>query len=653
MISWIKNFKKRKSQAGQSLVELLVAIGLLTLILPALFTGLAATRGGRVQQEQRLQATAHLKQTQEAVRSIAERGWSNVTTNGTYHPTISNGQWILSSGIQGISGFSLSVDIADTYRDSSGAIVESGGTLDPSTKKVVSSVSWTTPFISSVSSTSYFTRYKNTSYLETLATDFNAGVNQGTTVTNISGGEIVLGAGGQGDWCAPNLSIAALDLPKQGVADAITAIEGRTFVGTGDNSSGVSFANVSISNTNPPVAAIEGTFDGYKTNGVFGETDYAYIATDNNHKEVVIIDLRTKDTNNKYSEIGFFDAPTAKKGDQVWVAGNVGYVITEKKLYSFDLSSKNGSRPILDPDGVTVGDGTRVVVVGNYAYVTIKESSIEVQIVDVSNPSNMVIVGQVDLTGKDAKDIFVNLAGTRAYLVTSKQDNQREFFIVDVSTKTGNRPVIGSYEANGMEPKALTVVPGNKAIIVGKEGEQYQVIDISNESAPVRCGGLTLDLSNLKVNGISSVLESDNDAFSYIMTAASSAEFKIIEGGPGGQYSSSGTFISATFDPGYQTAFNRFNASLNRPNATDIKFQIAVSSAVGGSCNGASFSFVGPDSTSATFFTTSVTSGTQAFSFPIPITLNPGRCFKYKVYFSTTDFISSPIFYDIAVNYSL
>ncbi len=638
---------------GQTLIELLITIALAAIIIPALLVGFSVARSGRAQQDQRLQATTYLKEAQEAVRVVGQNGWTNLA-NGTYRPEVSGSTWALVSGAETInSNFTRQIVISDVFRDLVGAIATTGGTLDPSTKKIIISVSWNTPLVSSVSATSYLTRYKNSAYLETTVADFNVGTKSGTTITNTSGGEIILGAGGQGDWCAPNLSIAALDLPKQGVADAITAIQGRAFVGTGDNSSGVSFANVSISNTNPPVATIAGTFDGYKTNGVFGETDYAYIATDNNHKEVVIIDLRTKDANNKYSEIGFFNAPTDKKGDQVWVNGNVGYVVTEKKLYSFNLSSKNGSRPILDPDGVTVGDGTRVVVVGNYAYVTIKESSIEVQIVDVSNPSNMVIVGQVDLTGKDAKDIFVNSAGTRAYLVTSKQDTQREFFIVDVSTKTGNRPVIGSYEANGMEPKALTVVPGNKAIIVGKEREQYQVIDISNESAPVRCGGLTLDLSELKVNGISSVLESDNDAFSYIMTAASSAEFKIIEGGPGGQYSSSGTFISATFDPGIQTAFNRFIVSLNRPNDTDIKFQLAISSAVNGSCNGASFSFVGPDNTSGTFFTTSVTSGIQAFSFPIPTSLNQGRCFKYKVYLSTTDFISSPIFYDIAVNYSL
>lgn len=642
-------------QSGQSLVEILLAIGLSAIILPALLTGLVSSRQGKAQQAQRTQAIYLLNETVDAIRSVREKGWTAFAVNGTYHPVISSSSWTLATGSAIVNSFTQKVDIGDVNRDSGGTIVASGGSLDPSSKKVDISISWGQPYMSTVSASLYITRYlDNNSFTQTTVADFDVGTKSGTIVTNTTGGEVTLGAGGQGDWCAPNLSIAALDLPKQGVADAITAIEGRAFVGTGENSSGVSFANVSISNTNPPVAAIEGTFDGYKTNGVFGETNYGYIATDNSQKEVVIINLTSKDSNNKYSESGYFDAPGNKKADQVWVSGNIGYVIVDKKLYNFDLTSKSGSRPTIDNDGLSLaGDGTRIVTVGNYAYVTIKESSVEMQIIDISNSSNMVVVGQADLTGKDAKDIFVNSSGTRAYLVTGEQDDKREFFIVDVSTKTGNRPVIGSYDANGMNPKALTVVPGNKAIVVGREGEEYQVIDISNEGAPVRCGGLDLgDQDGRKVNGISSVLEADGDAYSYIMTGDSNAEFKIIEGGPGGQYSSSGTFISGVFDAGYSTAFNRFDVSVNRPSTSDIQFQVAVASSVGGNCSAALFNFVGPNASPSAFFTTTVTSGIQSFGYAIPPVINPGRCFKYKAYLSTSDSLSTPTFYDMIGNYS-
>jgi hypothetical protein len=200
-----------------------------------------------------------------------------------------------------------------------------------------------------------------------------------------------------------------------------------------------------------------------------------------------------------------------------------------------------------------------------------------------------------------------------------------------------------------MSPEGIEVVTANKAIVVGQGGEEYQVVDISNELNLTRCGGLQSDSG---IFDSASILEPDGDAYTYIVTGDASSEFKIIEGGPGGQYASSGTFISGPFDAGYSTAFNRFDVSVNRPSTSDIQFQVAVAPPVGGNCSAVAFDFVGPNASSSAFFTTSVTSGIQAFSFVVPITLNPGRCFKYKAYFSTTDSLSTPIFYDMTGNYS-
>lgn len=661
---------KNKFQAGQSLVELLVVIGLSAIILPALFAGLMASREGKAQQGQRAQAITVLNQTIEAVRSVREKGWSYIAAiplNNPYHPVISNPTWSLVSGESPeIDGFKTKVEINSVNRgDCPGAdcgkIVTTAGTLDPSTKKVVVTISWVLPYVSSISETLYMTRYlDNNAFTQTLGLqtplkDFDLGTKTGTTVTNVSGGEVTLGAGGQRDWCAPNLSIAPLDLPKNGVANALTAIEGYAFAGTGDNASGVSFARVNIGNANPPAATLGYTFDGYKTNGVFGETNYAYLATDKHSKEIVIIDLNNV-VGGKYQEVGYFDAPGNGDGNSVFVSGNIGYMTSDNKLYSFDLSSKSGSRPLRDPDGLTLlGTGKKIFVVNNYAYLAIEDSTYEMQIVDVSNPDNLIGLGRtnVDPTdqpgSEDGQDIFVNQTGTRAYVVVDKYPTLSEFFIIDVTTKTGNPPLVGEYDTSDMNPKGVAIVPGNKAIVVGTGGEEYQVINIANENSPAKCGGVNIDTG---VNGVSSVLELDGDAYSYIITGDANAEFKIIEGGPGGQYASSGEFVSSTFDPGYQTAFNRFEVSVNSSFLTDIKFHIALSDAVGGSCDGASFTFVGPDGTSSTFFTTAAAAGTQVFSYIVPTSLNLGRCFKYKAYFSTTDAFATPIFYDFIMNFS-
>ncbi|HYM65489.1 MAG TPA: hypothetical protein VES68_03335, partial [Candidatus Sulfotelmatobacter sp.] len=413
---------------GQTLIELLITIGLSAILIPALLAGFAATRNGRAQQEQRLQATNYFKQAQEAVRIVDSNSWDNLI-DGTYHPVVSGSTWTLASGSENISpfGFTRQIVISDVYRDASGNIVTVGGTLDPSTKQIAISVSWANPIVSSVSTTSYLTRHKNLSHIETTVADFTPGASNsattGITITNTSGGELVLGAGGGGgDWCQPNLTLAQLDLPKNGVANAISAIEGQVFAGTGDNSSGISFGDVSVTTSYPPVPSLQKTFDGYKTNGVFGQTGYAYLATDNNAKEIVIINLNQYSdppTNSKYKEEGYFNAPGNGNGNSIYVLGNYGYMTAGNKFYIFDLSSKSGSRSQVNPTAVTLsGTGNKTYVVGNYAYVATSGTTNQLQIINISNPASPSIAGSLTVNGQGGRDIFVNSSGTRAYLVT-------------------------------------------------------------------------------------------------------------------------------------------------------------------------------------------------------------------------------------------
>jgi type II secretory pathway pseudopilin PulG len=661
-IRFMRCFFYFDTQQGQSLVEIMLVIALSAVLLPALLAGLFVTHGGKSQQIQRVEAIALMKEAQEVVRNVREAGWSNIATNGTYHPAISGNAWSLVSGSETINGFVRKIDISNVYRDTNGNIVTSGGVVDLSTKQVDITLSWGQPYATSLTTKIYLSRYLNSSALaQTLQSDFAVGSKSGTIVTNTNGGEVTLGAGGGADWCNPNLSITAMDLPKNGVANAVSAIEGKVFAGTGDNASGVSFADVSINNAKPPVSQIAGTYDGFKTNDVFGETNYAYLATDTNAKEIDIMDLTQKDLNGKYAEAGYFNAPGNGTGNSVYVSGNKGYMTDGATLYTFDLSSKSGSRPQLGSISLA-GIGNRVVVIGSYAYVAVGSSTTQLQIIQVSSDGKtLAVVGQVSLPALAGKNVFVNSSATRAYVVTAQSATQKEFFVLDITTKSGDRSIVGSYDTNGMDPKGVTVVPGNRAIVVGFGGEEYQVVSIANETNPIHCGGLNIDTG---VNGIASILESDGDAYSYIITGDATTELKIIEGGPGGQFAMTGTFESSTLVASSEAIFHRLDVTVNRPVQTDLTFQVAIAHALNGSCNGVAYTYVGPASNPLipdvnTSFGTATTSGTQVFSFALPEDNNgtgyenPGRCFRYKAFFSTTDASFAPIFYDASVVYSL
>ena len=183
-------------ERGATLVEVLVAIALAGVMLPTLATALITSHAGRASSRQQLQAAALMREATEAVRTVRESGWNNIATDGTYHPSISGDSWTLASGSETIGDFTRQVVISTAQRDSGGAIVASGGTNDPATKHIEVTVSWETPYSSSVSDDTYLNRWQgNAIWAQTIQADFASGVATNTTVTNNSGGEVELAAG--------------------------------------------------------------------------------------------------------------------------------------------------------------------------------------------------------------------------------------------------------------------------------------------------------------------------------------------------------------------------------------------------------------------------------------------------------------------------
>lgn len=628
---------------GQSLLEILIVMALMAMLLPVLLGSLITSREGRPQQLKRAEAAQKLQETKEAIRSIREAGWSNIQNNGTFHPVNDGTSWSLSPNAVTEDGMTTQVEISSVSRDSSNMIVSSGGTVDPSTKRVLITISWDQPIPTSIESTLYITRYlDNATYIQTTEADFNTGDHTGTALTNTSGGEVILGLGGRGDWCQPSSSIVdELDLPGSGNAKDVKAIEGKAFTGTHQGSGG-SFVEISVDNNYPPNASIESVLSGYETNDVFIDGNYAYAATGDVSRDVIIIDLTTM------QEVGYFnDTSWFGTAQGVSVKDNVGYVTIGFNLHTFDLSSKTGSRPELDRVMLAFfATGYRLDVVNGYAYVALDYGSAELRVVDVRNPSNIRNVAYANVNGQRGQEVWVNETGTRAYLATSLSGNQDELFIINTTNKSGSMPIISSYNSQGMSPTGVAVGTGNKVILVGTGGEEYQVIDITNENSPTKCGGAQVDSG---IYGVSTVLESDGDAYSYIVTRDPSAEFKIIVGGPGFSYASSGIYESATFDVGYSTAFNRFIPQDTLPPNTSVQYHVAVSDGVNGSCSGAVYDFVGPDGTPSTFYTTDdlIPFDDDGTGFE-----NPGRCFRYRSYLETSDSSSTPVFEEAVINYS-
>ncbi len=385
----------KQPERGQLLIEAIVAMAISGILLPALVTGLIASRSGLPQQSQRAAAVALLKEAEEAIRSIREKGWSNFNVNGTYHPVVSSNAWSLSSGSEVVNGFTRSLTISDVYRNSSGVVVSNGGTLDPSTKKIDLSVMWDKPYIATVSSSMYVTRFqKNAANTQTSSTDFNAGTLTDTAVIANSGGEVTLSPNTKGKWCSPSFSTTTIDLPDgppvavAATASASTAtIPNDVFVATAPystTSGKLAYVNVTA-NVDPPVASLKGIFtldaarysaparvptginldNNFKTNDVryykstSGKT-YALLATTKPDHEVIAILVNDNNASNDNTNNGEF---------QDYVNGIYKYwTFFNTQMYPFSGSTNTG---FLNPStnaADTGGDGNGYEGTASNAY---------------------------------------------------------------------------------------------------------------------------------------------------------------------------------------------------------------------------------------------------------------------------------------------
>lgn len=632
-----------------SLAELLLGMGLFALLITSVATfsldAMRAIRNSGV----KVHAMQAIQETTNAVLMNKDSLWSLMvehTGDGVKHMVydaeaetygFEDGSGPTSDGI------SLTLQINEVQRNQAGEIVTTAGVVDFHTRAIVIQVTWI-DFLgmsNSLESTVYVSDWNTLRVMETTQAEFNTGTRDMTVITNEDDGEVTMETIIFADWCKPSLTQSSHDLPGQGVAQSIVAHPGSIFMGTGGNASGVSFAKMNFTASEPPVVSATGTFDGYKTNAVFGDGQYGYIGTDTNSREIVIINTATT----PFSQIGYFDAPGNNSGRGVFATGNVGVMVTSSRLYTFDVTSKTGARPALG-NVVLQNNISDLFVRGNFAYVTYTSGAVQAHIISISNPSAPAIVGTITTPNTSLTAVYVAEDETRAYLGANSSSSQREVFVIDVTTKTGNKTPFSSYETNGMSVTDLVVPEGSQRLLIGgKNGtEQYQVATLNNESNPQYCGGLAIVNG---VNGVAAVTESNGNVYSHLVTNNPSAELRVLKGGPGGGggngqgVASQASYSSSVFDTESETTqYFTLDWQGTVPNNAMVRVQVRTSEM--NTFSG--INWVGPDGTSGSYFS-------SPGVMQLPQSLSNKRYLQYRVLFDSADNIASGVFDQIEITY--
>jgi prepilin-type N-terminal cleavage/methylation domain-containing protein len=637
---------------GFSLLEIILAISIFSMTI--FITGTLVLEGLRQSKNlgQKNYSMLYIKEVFNAVTVVKNDLWSQIvqnTGNGPKHLVFANNKYTFADGVDLHEGITTSFTVGTLQRDVNGNIVLSGGTIDPHSRSINIVASWV-DFMgktNNVTSEIYVNDWNTYSFIQTTQEDFDSGTLFQTVTTNLSGGEIQLKQKFYPDWCRPTLSIDEFDLPGDSTAKTLFSFPGLTYVGTGGET-GVAMSKLRVTGVEEPMVTLEGTFNGYITNNIFIDGNYAYLATTNTSKDVVILDIST----NPFTEVGYYNTSRNEEAESVYVLGNVGYVSAGRYVFSFNLTLKTGSRAQLGLRQVSLNQNwgkistvSQIVVRGNYLYAALDEDWYEMAIVNVTNPANMTVTSQSNVNNQQVLDLYVSPDGTRAYFGTNSS-SEKEFWILDTTNKSPNdRPVLGSYDTNGMSVKGLAIIEKDKrAVLVGSGAEEYQAISILDERHPVRCGGMQL---NTGIFDVDSVTDAEGNSFSYIVTGDTTKDFKILRGGPGlgGDstgygYINLGTYTSKVLDSASTTTkyfYLEWQGAV--PSGTTAKFQVRSSNL----SDLSDAIWVGPDGTNATFFTN--TDPTQ-----LPSNLNAKRYFQIQINF-TSDTISTPRIDSFQVNY--
>jgi type II secretory pathway pseudopilin PulG len=613
---------RKNNRKGMSLVEIMVVMGLMALLIPSLLTAVVASREGTPQRENRLEATNLLKEAEEAVRSVRNEDWNDIGTNGTFHPQDGGSYWELASGSEVLGLFTRQVVIADVQRDENMAVVASGGTVDPSTKKITTTVSWTQPIPASVQSIMYLARHLgNTTSSDTTEAHFDAGT-QNNSRTQTDGDGMVELHPGQGTLSfTDDYNDSAdynFDSDKIEVTAGIVQLKNQAGSGTNTTSnsgfdagtSGWSFgsygnnvrqAGVYQPSSGNPGGYAQVDFPKKKKNKVAGGYWYqAFTVNDSDSPATLTFDWKVDEYQASPDDFYLYasiDTGTGTPGTIVWNSGTM--------VGTTPWASVN-----LDVSSYISTPGTYYLKVGSYVdYPGSKKKPYSVGFDNVS----LEWTDTEESYASDEPSIYSDTSFEPASVIS--WDGFSE-----VATENGGSIMYQLSDDDGSTWYYYTTGP-----VKWTEATQS---DHYTDASTVNIHISFFPITSGKIMVRSFLI---GDGTQQVQLDSTTVEYS------GESADNEGTFVSRTHDAGSEVSFNNITWTENSTANTFTGFQVASSN------DDISWTFTGPDGTAVTYFTDG--------SATIPLDKVQARYFRYKIYFtsSTNDL---PSVEEVTINYA-
>ncbi len=462
--------QKNQNQLGISIIEVIVAMALFSIIaVVGVVTITGSFTTNRLGEEQ-TRATAFSQAGLEAARSIKNQGWDTdfIATNCTGGCGVNSGggSWVW-SGVNNTSGpLTRQIVVQNVNRDVSGNIVTVGGTNDPDTKKVISTVTW-----------NFSPTRSNQVQLSTYLSNFRKPI-----VPPV------------GDWTLPTQSDT---LDGAGNDDGVKVHIQGDYAYLVRTTGNPRFLVINISD--PANVTLTGSLALASSSpvDVFVSGNYAYVVGTQNTNEFNIINITNPAAP---SLVGNFDVAGTADASGVYVVGTTAYVV---KLNSgsqefYILNVTNPASITLTGSLNLNGNSREVVVSGNYAYVASTDNAQELQVVNITNPAVPTLAGSLNVTSNDDA-ISIALFGTNVYLAHGA--NLRVINVATPATPTLTASLALGGTINDI---SLDAADSNRFLFTAtaNNAAEFRVVNITNPAAPIIAASVNI-AGNNQLRGVS------------------------------------------------------------------------------------------------------------------------------------------------------
>jgi type II secretory pathway pseudopilin PulG len=602
-------FRLAKNRSGMSLVEVIVAIGILgvggTSVIMMLISSLRGAEAG----SERAAAGLLVSQGYEAVRSIGN-GSFNSLVNGTYGLDETGNIWNL-VGTPDVHGlYTRRVVIADVYRDGNGNIAPAG-TLDIHTKKITTTVDWSFQGqAKSVEAVDYFTNWDRRDLFSDLAGDWSAGTLTDTEVTTAEDGEVALLALGV------DLSfLSSYNAPGAANGGDLELVGSTAFFvrpGSADDE----LVALDVSDPNNPVL-MDSLNLGADGNAVAISGNYAYIATSSNYAEMLVVDISNPANLVLQAGLDLIDLPGNADALDVSVVGDRAYltrtISAANDFVVVDITDPH--YPVMLGSYMVGKNVYSVEVDGNYAFLaTGTNNSREFFAMNISNPASITLASSIGFPGsQDAFEVVLDRTNHRAFV--GRNNATSALYAVDIANPAA-MSILGFINLNGT-CRGLDLQGNFLYAAITGSAPDVAVIDVTNPAAMV-----ISDSHNVNVGYGMNVRYSNG--YAYLTTSDDSAELVVLGAVAGGMYLTSGSFVSPVLDAGSSANWNTLEWSEDLScGGGDLQIQIRTADAPG---NLASALWQGPDGEDldeTDFYT-------DPLGQAIPVGHNGDRYFQYR-----------------------